>query len=67
MSKIKYEISQEEAKDILDYMKDALEMYYPIDKNIFQKCKILKEKLQIQYEEQSPQSLLVKGKVTAIF
>ena len=66
MSKIKYELSQEEAKDILDYMKDVLEMYYPIDKNIYQNCKILKEKLQIQYEEQT-EPLLVKGKITAIF
>jgi len=66
MNKIKYELSKEEAKDMLDYLKDALEMYYTIDINIYKECVKLKDKLQIQYEEQT-ESLLIKGKVTAIF
>jgi len=51
-SKINYELFQEEAKDMIDYLKDILEMYYGLDKKIYQDIKLLREKLQAQYNEQ---------------
>jgi len=50
---IEYKLSQEEAKDILDYLKDIEEMYLTTEASISQNVKVLKEKLQKQYKEQT--------------
>ena len=50
---IKYELSQEDAKDILDYLKDVEEMYLTTEVSISQNIRVLREKLQKQYKEQT--------------
>jgi len=53
INNIEYKLSQEDAKDILDYLKDVEEMYLTTEVSISQNIRVLREKLQKQYKEQT--------------
>jgi len=48
-----YELTKNEAKDLLGYLKDVEEMYTNIEIEVAQQIKDLRQKLETQYKDQT--------------